>query len=172
MSHKSSFGPLCPQSDPGGQKASVPQLPACPCRLSILLEAPGCRSQQGELEKWPPCLPWKAWEGSSLRNLPPLVLLLTERTGVEQFVEQGYFFLYYPNPGLGRVYTLGGSFPLFWGFSLIIELEVITPAQQAFGRWLSLPLSLPQLEAPVLHRPCPFLSSARLTSQPWFTSSS
>lgn len=92
MSHKSSFGPLCPQSDPGGQKASVPQLPACPCQLSILLEAPGCRSQQGELEKWPPCLPWKAWEGSSLRNLPPLVLLLTERTGVEQFVEQGYFF--------------------------------------------------------------------------------
>lgn len=104
----------------------MPQLPACPCWLSILLEAPGYRSQQGELEKWPPCLPWEAWEGSSLGNLPSLVLLLTERTWSRtQFVEQGYF-LYYPNPGLGRAYILGGSFPLFWGFRLIIELEVIT----------------------------------------------
>lgn len=170
MSHKSSFGPLCSQSDPGGQKASVPQLPACPCWL---LEAPGYRSQQGELEKWPPCLPWEDWEGSSLGNLPPLVLLLTERAGVEHSLRSKGIFLYHPNPGLGRAYILGGSFPSFGGSALslnwrsshrtagfwqvVVSTTVITTTG---GSCTPSPLRL------FCVHPCPFLSSAQLTSQP------
>lgn len=98
------------------------QLPACPCWLIILLEAPGCRSQQGELGKWPFCLPWEAWESSSLGNLPPLALLQSERTGTEHSSwNKGVFCI-----TLIWAQVAGGTFPLFWGFSFIIELEVIT----------------------------------------------
>lgn len=89
-----------------------------------------------------------------------------------QFEEQGYF-LYHPNPGLGRAYILGGSFPSFGGSALslnwrsshrtagfwqvVVSTTVITTTG---GSCTPSPLRL------FCVHPCPFLSSAQLTSQP------
>lgn len=100
MSHKPSFGPLCPQSAPGGQKGSGSQLPAWPC------PARGPRLQKpaggaGEMAS----LPARGSLGGKVTSSGASPV--RRNRGRTQLVEQGYFFLYHPDSGLGWVYTLG-----------------------------------------------------------------
>lgn len=151
------------------------QLPACPCWLIILLEAPGCRSQQGELGKWPFCLPWEAWESSSLGNLPPLALLQSERTGTEHSSwNKGVFCITLIWGQVGHTPQVE-LFPSFGGSALSLNWRsshhtagfwqvalFTTVIATTGGSCAPSPLRL------FCAHPCPFLFSAQLTSQLWF----